>query len=127
MRRSYDVRDTNEAIKSGVGKTIVSLKLKDNNLLLTFSDSSQIRIFDGGQSCCENRYMTTDDDLNAFDGAVFTSVEERPVINIPYGSGEHEVKFLLINTSLGTITLETHNIHNGYYSGFVICAVKIKE
>lgn len=27
-------------------------------------------MFDGGQSCCENRYMNCDDDLDYFSGAV---------------------------------------------------------
>ena len=37
--------------------------------------------------------------------------------------GVHEVQFLNIETSLGIITFETHNEHNGYYGGFYIKAV----
>jgi len=32
----------------------------------------------------------------------------------------HEVQFVLITTSLGVFTMATHNIHNGYYSGFSV-------
>lgn len=106
------------------GKKIRAIKLDDNDLQITFEDGSGIAIFDNGQSCCETRYMRTDDNLDYYIGAEFRDMElrESPVVQEKYG--EHEVQFLLVNTSKGTFTMSNHNEHNGYYGGF---SIEVKE
>ena len=102
-------------------KTIESLSLNDNVLRFTFTDGSKLRVYDNGQSCCESRYMQTDDTLGDFVGANLLGVEVRETVG---GSGEHEeeheVQFLIVATSKGSFTAANYNDHNGYYGGFSI-------
>jgi len=113
--------ETVNTIKASLGKTISNVALIDDKLKFVFTDSTKIVLYDAGQSCCENRYMTTDDDLSYFKDCTFDSVELRDAPNIP-DSEEHEVQFLLVTTSKGVFTMETHNEHNGYYGGFLVVA-----
>lgn len=108
------------AYRGALGKTIKNLGLmSDESLRLEFTDGSAIKFFDDGQSCCETRYMTTDDKLDDFAGATFAGVRIEEADNRP-GDEEHEVQFLLVDTSKGTFTMESHNEHNGYYGGFAL-------
>jgi len=86
-----------------------------------FTDGTGIVAYDDGRSCCEARYMTTDDDLSGFIGATFIGMDlrEGPTADDEFGQ-PHETQFLLVNTSLGPFTLVTHNEHNGEYGGFYI-------
>lgn len=129
---------TAEAFMNAVGKEITALELTptgnySDDLIFTFTDGTTLKMKDNGQDCCEIRYITTDDNLEDFVGATLMKAEVREA---PMGVVEanefineaeveylgHEVQFLLITTSLGVFTLESHNINNGYYSGFVVCA-----
>ena len=116
-------KSTVEAHNAGKGKVIKSLTLdKDKDeLVMLFDDGTGLVFWDNGQSCCESRYMTCDDDLASYAGATFIEAElaEAPSVDLEWG--EHEVQFLNIKTSLGVATLETHNEHNGYYGGFAVC------
>lgn len=109
------------AYKGALGKTIKDTELTDSALILRFTDGTGIRIADEGQSCCEHRYMTTDDDPKEHIGHTFTGAEikDGPTTELPYGD-EHEQQFLEIRTSNGHFTIVTHNEHNGYYGGFSI-------
>lgn len=124
--------ETPRAIRGAVGKRIVRAELYDDGdideLRLWFTDDTAIRIFDDGQSCCEYRYMTTDDDPTAFVGALLENVrvQEGPDVEDERGNA-HEVEFLIVDTSLGSFTLETHNEHNGYYGGFLVVARPLVE
>ena len=111
----------NDATTEAIGREIQVVKCDEDTLKLFFTDGSILRIVDEGQSCCESRYMTTDDDLSVFAGATYQGAEIRDAPNMPDGE-EHEVAFLIITTSRGSFTVETHNEHNGYYGGFLICA-----
>ena len=113
------------AITNATNKTIALVELADDELQFTFADGSKIGLYDDGQSCCEDRYMTTDDELKDFAGSVLLDAEvsEAPSIEDEYG--EHEVQFLNIKTSIGVFTMESHNEHNGYYGGFAIRAKNI--
>lgn len=111
------------AFKGAIGKEITAFNLSEDELLFTLSDGSRIKIADGGQSCCEHRYMHSDDDIQAFVGAnlMMAEVREAPSIEDEYGA--HEVAFLVVTTSRGAFTVETHNEHNGYYGGFwIVCS-----
>jgi len=115
------------AFKSALNKEISALELKDNELHFTFSDGTKIKLFDDGQSCCENRYMTTDDDLPYYVGAVLMDAEVAEAPNQPDEYGDHEVQFLKVKTSKGVFTMESHNEHNGYYGGFLIRAASVES
>ena len=125
---------TVNAIKKIIGKEITALKLEEptydpymeekaySSLAVTVSDGTVVLLYDGGQSCCETRYMRTDDDLKDFVGAVLTDVEIRNAAPIAENYGDHEIQFLVLKTSEGDLTLSNHNVHNGYYGGFAIQA-----
>lgn len=113
------------AFKGALNKEIAALELKDEELLFTFSDGSKIKLFDDGQSCCEHRYMTTDDDLPYYVGSVLMDADIADAPSIEDEYGEHEVQFLKVKTSKGVFTIESHNEHNGYYGGFSIRAAVI--
>jgi hypothetical protein len=103
-------------------KKIAALSLDaDEGLRVEFKDGTKFRIWDNGQSCCERRYMTTDDDLKHYVGSTIRDVElaDAPGNEDEYGEC-HEVQFLRIKTTKGTLVLESHNEHNGYYGGFYI-------
>ena len=121
-----------EAINRATGKTIASLAIesddRDNNgLRFGFTDGTTLAIFDDGQSCCEHRYMHTDDPLDAFVGAQFRGAEVR---DGPTEDTEYEIKesqFLIVHTSAGDFTVVNYNEHNGYYGGFDLKAKEYKE
>lgn len=87
--------------------------------LRLYLPSGQLRIWDSGQSCCESRYMTTDDELGSFMGAKLIGLD---IVEVPTEDDEHgdphEQVFVKLETNMGAITLVTHNEHNGYYGGF---------
>ena len=108
-----------------LNKEIDGIRLEEDGLYLTFKNS-KMKIYDDGQSCCEWRYMRTDDDLPYYVGATFHGVEIKNAPDMEDEYEVHEVQFLEIITSKGSFTISTHNEHNGYYGGFWI-KVKIEE
>lgn len=112
-----------KAFAGAVGKTISSLRLdEDDSLRFEFDDGSKLRLSDQGQSCCEHRYMRTDDNLADFVGAKLLDAEIKVAPNIPGEYDVHEVQFLEVKTDRGVFTMASHNEHNGYYGGFWIVA-----
>ena len=110
---------------SFLNKEIISLKMTpdgDGELQIEFSDGVKIAIYDDGRSCCESRYMMTDDKLEDFVGAKLLdmAVLNGPEINDSEWGDVHETQFLIISTSKGRFTMVTHNEHNGYYGGFYL-------
>lgn len=97
----------------------LSMRIPDRN--------SVVVIRDDGQSCCEDRHMTCDDDLASFDGATLLkiTIEDGPETSDDWET--HEQQFVKIDTSKGRITLVTHNVHNGYYGGFDVKIVEYVE
>ena len=110
---------------SAMGKEIRELTLTEDELVFTFTDDTKIKLWDAGQQCCEHRYMHSDDDLRAFIGAKLLTAEVKDAPDIEIGYDVHEVAFLVVGTSLGVFTVETHNEHNGYYGGFAVCCAAI--
>jgi hypothetical protein len=111
-----------EAYMAAIGKTILKAEIVDDALNITFIDGTGVRFYDDGQSCCEHRYMRTDDELTSFTGARLLGAE---ILNGPDEEddyGVHEVQFLKITTSKGIFTVSSHNEHNGYYGG-ISCRV----
>lgn len=116
-------KETVESVQSSIGKKIESIVIDDNNLKITFDDGSLLKLWDGGQSCCEHRYMSTDDDLGYFKGAELLKIEIKDAPNVVMNDyEEHEVQFLEVTTSTGSFQCANHNEHNGYYGGFSINA-----
>lgn len=111
--------DTVKNFQEAQGKEIKELSLgEDDALHFRFTDGSGIKIYDDGQSCCEHRYMTTDDDLSFYVGSTFLDAEIKDAPNeVDEMLDVHEVQFLEIKTSKGSFTMKSHNEHNGYYGG----------
>jgi hypothetical protein len=114
--------ETVNSIKSSLNKVIETVKLDEENLVISFTDNTQLTIWDGGQSCCEARYMTTDDNLSDFNGATLLDLELKSADDIDNGWEVHEIQFLDVKTSNGVFTMVNHNEHNGYYGGFYVKA-----
>ena len=119
-----DDPETFDTITQAVSKAIdkVWLDADHNKLRFAFSDGTGMKVWDDGQSCCEDRYMHTDDNLAYFTGAEFVGAAIHQAPDVPDENGTHEVQFLFVTTSKGVFTVETHNVHNGYYSGFLVRA-----
>jgi hypothetical protein len=116
-----------EAVQACIGKRILNVQMDGSRLLITM-DAGLLILSDVGQSCCEDRYMTCDDDLTGFEGAELRSIEIRDAPDVDDEHGEaHEVQFLVIETTKGTITASTHNVHNGYYGGFCVEATLLTD
>lgn len=97
-----------------------------DKLLFEFEDGSSYKIIDYGQTCCENRYMKTDDDLDRFIGSVLTNIELLQGGWKKVEDGEElEFIFLRVETSVGDFRVTMYNEHNGYYGGFDPEAIKV--
>lgn len=104
---------------SAMGRTISKVSIVNNALVIVFDCESKLSIWDGGQECCESRYMDTDDDLNFYVGSIFLGVDISEVEYKDTKSDDyHDQVFVRILTTRGDFTLVTHNEHNGYYGGF---------
>jgi len=115
-------KETVESVQASIGKTIANIVLENDKLEMSFTDGTKLTMWDDGQSCCETRYMMTDDTLSDYIGATVHDFELKDAPNEPDEYGDHEVQFLDVKTSKGTFQMATHNEHNGYYGGFYIVA-----
>ena len=94
-----------EAAKQALGKKIASAKVEDDVVTLVFEGGAVLRLKDDGQSCCGERYLMTDDDPAELAGTTLVDIEVRDAPSEEDEYGEcHEVQFLAIKTSLGTLT-----------------------
>lgn len=104
------------------GRKIVSAQLDKTcdpeRVRVSFEDGVNISIWDNGQSCCESRYITCDDDFSRIVGGNLLSIETKPAPDVEDEYEVHEQVFIDIVSSEGTVTFTTHNEHNGYYGGF---------
>lgn len=111
------------AIKLCVGKRIENVRIRGDALQIAFDDGVKILFLDRAQDCCEKRYMVCDDDLSSFAGERFIGAELSEPHEIDGHGGVHDVQFLRIRLSSGSIvTCETHNEHSGHYGGFNVVA-----
>ena len=119
---------SSKRIGAAIGKRIAAISLDNNELRIHADGADPFALYDDdGQSCCESRYMSCDDDLNYHVGAELRSIEIADAPAIEAGDESHEVQFLRIITDRGTITVSNHNEHNGYYGGFAIRAREWKS
>lgn len=117
--------ETIAAIKASLNKKITATIVDegDNQLRISLNDGTVLVIWDNGQSCCEHRYMRTDDNLSEHVGETLLDFElkDAPSVDGQYDS-EHEIQFLDVITDKGRFQISNHNEHNGYYGGFSIAA-----
>ena len=103
-----------------IGRLIVAAHQVDDELILTLADPAcNLVISDKGQSCCEVRWMSTDDNLSSLIGHRLTRIDCKDGPS-ELGYECHETMFVEVGTDSGFITLVTHNEHNGYYGGFYL-------
>ena len=100
------------------GAVIKSAALVDDRIQIAFDDGRAIEVWDNGQSCCESRYITTDDDPASLVGGKLVAITAKDGPNADAEYDEHEICFVEIQTDKGFVTFTTHNEHNGYYGGF---------
>lgn len=100
------------------GKTIKAAEIKDDKFRIEFTDSVAIELWDDGQSCCEHRYMSTDDDVSSLIGKRLVKIEAKEHKEESADYEEHEMVFVEVAVEDGWITIVNHNEHNGYYGGF---------
>jgi hypothetical protein len=133
LRQLAGNAETVDAYHKAMGRTIKHIKLTpppenadkwdddgQDTLVITFDDGSSLVAYDAGQSCCEHRYMRTDDNFEDFIGATLLSMEIKQAPDLHDEWEVHEVQFLELMTSRGALTMASHNEHNGYYGGFSI-------
>jgi hypothetical protein len=100
------------------GKEIIYADINDERLLIKFSDAINIKIWDDGQSCCESRYITCDDNVKDLIGGKLVNIEAKSDGEEEEEYVTHEWVFIEVITDKGMIAFTTHNEHNGYYGGF---------
>lgn len=121
-------RDRGGAVlEASKGKVITSAEVSEQQLVIAFADGTKIFFRDDGQSCCESRYMRTDDNPSDFVGGVLQDVQLRDAPSQEDEYGEHEIQFLEVITSKGQFTISNHNEHNGYYGGFYLVVGRVKQ
>ena len=115
-----------DVLAKAADKTIGAVVLEDNALVFTMADGYRFKLYDGGQSCCESRWMHTDDDLPYFSGSTLLNIEVKggPTEKEGWG-GAKESQFLVVTTSKGSFTMVNYNNHNGYYGGFYLKAEEV--
>ena len=111
-------------LESVIGKVFREVRVDpdENRLVFAFVGGPDIYLFDDDQSCCETRWIHTDDDLLYFTGCKFLGLEvkEGPSEDTKYEFRDSQ--FLIIKTTLGEFTVVNYNQHNGHYAGFKIVA-----
>jgi hypothetical protein len=106
-------------------KVITSVTMTEEALQIIFKDGTGLRIYDDGQSCCESRYMSTDD-IQDLVGSVIQTIEVKDGSTTDTGYDEvHDQEFLEIQTNKGFFIFANHNVHNGYYGGFDLVVEEI--
>lgn len=122
MSHSESLAALASAANREISKIEILTDLDPQKLELTFSDGSKLVLADWGQSCCEHRHMSTDDDLNYYLGAKFLKVEIENGPETKEGYDYHEQQFMRVYTDRGVFVIVNHNEHNGYYGGFSVGA-----
>lgn len=121
--------DCRKVVKDFLNKTIKEVQLDEENNKLVFNFTSGIGFYlwDDGQKCCEQRYMTTDDNLSDYNHAKLVDIELKDSSITDENYDVHAIQFLEVSTSKGSFQMANHNVHNGYYGGFAIRACYLKN
>lgn len=109
------------------GRKIVGATFDDKELRLTFSDGVTISLYDDGQSCCESRYFTSDDEVRDLVGRTLVDIGGGTA-KAPAGDECHDMDFVDVKTETGvTFSFCAHVEHNGYYGGFGWNLVEVEK
>ncbi len=100
-----------------IGATVTKAEITDDKLNLDFADGRRVSLWDNGQSCCESRYMRTDDDLQGLVGKQVTAITVKHTEE-PGEYDAHEIAFVEIACGDSHVVIANHNEHKGYYGGF---------
>jgi len=106
------------------GRKIVSALADGDAIVLRFADGVSIAITDEGQSCCESRYLTVEDDIKWLEGKTLRSIDVTGKSGPDDKDDYHDIAFLEIKTEDGLVGCSFHNEHNGHYGGF---GLNVKE
>ena len=101
---------------------------EEDKIHIEFKDGVKIVIWDNGQSCCESRYITCDDNLEDLVNQKLIKIEVKDFKekeDSEWG-GVHEQAFVEIATNKDSVTFCTHNEHNGYYGGFALTITELE-
>lgn len=104
-----------------LGREIKKITLIDDEKLRFDLSYGAFILYDAGQSCCEERWLTCDDDLKEFVGHELRGIEQLQHVTVRSEDGDTgEQLFIRIITDKGSFRFCSHNRHNGYYGGFDI-------
>lgn len=109
-----------ESAEKYYGRKIVDASFGGDTFTIKFEDGTTIDITDQGQSCCEHRYMTCDDDVKQLVSQTLKHIIVKSTDDLSKEDEYdcHDVCFLEVQGDKGSVTFATHNEHNGYYGGF---------
>jgi hypothetical protein len=103
------------------GRKIKRAEIDEDRLKIEFVDGVIIHLWDNGQTCCEVRYVSCDDDVDDLIGGKLVKIESKESVERADFEGElHEMIFIEVATDKASITLCTHNVHDGRYGGFAL-------
>ena len=113
----------------GMVLSTISLNEDRDRIAITFTNGRSIWIYDNGQSCCEHRYISTDDPLDDLAGGELIKIEIKRVTDDESSEYDcvHEICFLEIATTKAAAVFSFHNEHNGYYGGFAMTIAEDRE
>lgn len=104
-----------------VASPIRSITIDDEGngaLRIALESGDVLRLRNCESTCCERRYMHSDDNLKSFLGARLASIE---MDSATQRDGEYgdviEQSFIKVRTTNGDFTVIAYNEHNGYYGG----------
>ena len=117
-------REANEYVGLKIVSASLNKEADPEYIEIAFEGGKTIQILDNGQSCCESRYITCEDDFASLVGGSLIDIETKAAPDIEDKYGVHEQVFVEIKTDKGFVSFTTHNEHNGYYGGF---GLTIKE
>ena len=127
MLHSLFNRNEKDEADKYYGKIRKSAEMNEEKVTIEFEDGIKIELTDEGQSCCEYRYISCDDDVNRIIGSELVKIEIKKTEEKEEDYEIHEMAFVDIQTNQCFITFCTHNEHNGYYGGFILSLKEVQE
>lgn len=101
-----------------VGKKIKKIEVKENQVLIEFTNGALIAFESDEPDCCAHHYMSTDDIVDEHVDSKLIDAIIKPHKEVKDDGGDtHEMMFFEIVTTKGSIYCVSHNQHNGYYGG----------
>ena len=113
--------------KDYYGKVITDADINEDRMIIELDGETTIKIYDNGQSCCEHRYITCDDNPKDLIGGVLSKIETSDSGEKEDDWETHEWVFIEVGTDKDHIKFCTHNEHNGYYGGFGLTVTEVEN